>query len=104
MDASEGDEAMGIGFAVAGDPVIDVRRKADDFGCNVVDQAGALDVDGTEIAQEILGMVAVMFDLVEVGAAAGDELASGRLHHVMRDDVDMDVDDRLRQRGSLSAM
>src|SRR5580658_4850871 len=102
VNASESDEAIGVGLAVVGDPVVNNGRETDDFGRDVIDQAGALDVDGIEISQEIFGMVAVAFDFVEVRAAAGDELESVGLHHVVRDDVNVNVDDRLRQRGSLT--
>ncbi len=49
MDAAECDEAEWIGFGKIGDPVVDGGGEADDFGGDVVDEAGAFGVDGVEI-------------------------------------------------------
>jgi len=64
MNASEGDQAIGIDLCsswrsnrCAGvKPMISARRS---------DQADALDVDGIQIAEEVFGVVAVVFDFVE---------------------------------------
>ena len=49
VDAAECDEAEGIDFGEVGDPVVDGGSEADDFGSDVVDEAGAFGVDGVEI-------------------------------------------------------
>src|ERR1700759_4880209 len=91
--SAEGGEAEGIGGGELGAPIVDGGSEADDFGGDVVDEAGAFGVDGVEGFQEVFGVVAEMLGLVEVGAAASDEFHGGGLHHFVRYDVDVKVDD-----------
>ena len=93
VDAAECDEPEGIGFGEVGDPVVDGGGEADDFGGDVVDEAGALGVDGVEIFEEGVRVVTKTFDFFEVGAAAGDEFEWARFHHFVGHDVDVEVDD-----------
>src|SRR5580704_7655758 len=93
VDAAECDEAEGIDLGEVGDPIVDGGGEADDFGRDVVDEAGAFGVDGVEIFEEGGWVVAEMFDLLEVSAAAGDEFEWGGVHHFVGHDVDVEVDD-----------
>src|ERR1700722_14687437 len=93
VDAAEGDEAERIDFGEVGDPVVDGGSEADNFGSDVVDEAGAFGVDGVEIFEEGSWLVAEVLDLFEVGAAAGDEFERGGVHHFVGHDVDVEVDD-----------
>ena len=94
-NAAEDDEAVWRSFAVVCAPVVDLGGEADDVGCDVIDEAGALDAKLIEKFQEGFRVGAVAFDVGVVLAAALDQVKRVRLHHVEGHDVDVNVDDGL---------
>ena len=93
--AAEGDQSIGRRFAVVCAPVIYFRREADDFRCDVINEASAFDAEPVQKSEKRFWIRAIALDVGIILAAALDQVERVRLHHVKRHDVDVNVDDGL---------
>ena len=93
--AAKCNQAVGRRAAIFRAPVIHLWREPDNFRRNIIDQPRPLDSEAIQVREKRLRIIAVPHHIRIIFPPALHQVHRGRLHHVIRHDVNVDVDDRL---------
>jgi hypothetical protein len=93
MNGPKGDEAFAIFLGKLPDEAVHVFRKAHDFGCHIIDEAGAFDSDGVEVVEEGTGVGKKWLDPFDGRNSIEHHLPDSGLDRVQRFEVNMNVRD-----------
>src|SRR2546429_90608 len=96
-NSAERDEAVRRRAAVLRAPVVHLGREADNSRSDVVDEPGAFHTKRVQKCEEGFGIGAIALDVRVVPAPLLHQLHRGGLHHAIRHDMNVNVDDRLHK-------
>jgi len=96
-DSAERDKAIRGHAAIFCAPVIYFRREPDNLWRDVVDQPRALYPKTIEQPEKFFRIGAITLNIGVIPAAALHQFMGGRLHHVIRHDVNVNVYDRFQR-------
>ena len=77
-------------------PIVHLRSESNNLRRDIVDQPRALHSQSIQKCEKGIRIGAIPFNVGVVPAAMFHQLVGGRLHHVIRHDVDVNVYDRLQ--------
>ena len=93
MHGAERQQPPRIGRAIFRRPIIHFRRKPDYVRADIIDDPGPLDLRLVQKFQEIFRARLILQDVAEIAAPAHHHFAGLRLHHFVRLDVDVNIND-----------
>src|SRR5260370_4446987 len=94
--SAERNETIRSCAAILCAPIIYFRRESDNLWRDVVDQPGALHSESVQKCEEGFWIGTIAFNIGVVLAAALHQFMSRRLHHLVRRDVYVNIDNRFQ--------
>src|SRR5580700_573748 len=82
-----------IDRTILGDPIVYFRREANYVRADVINKPGAFDFHVVHEPQKFLRTLGIRRDFVVVAAPAPNQIERGGMDHLMRSDMNVDVND-----------